>query len=239
MTHTYNITGMTCGSCEASVKSKLLSISGVTSAEVSRISGTATIAMDGHVPLSRLQEALGGTQGKYQITAEKHSEFREQTKSWFNTYKPLLLLLFYITLISTIAVWVYNYPLHGGMSIFMALFFLSFSFFKFLDLKGFAESYAMYDIVAQRWKTYGFIYPFIEFALGIAYLIQFNPIFTNVTAIIVMGISSIGVIRSVLNKQKIKCACLGAVFNLPMSTVTIVEDTMMVGMAAMTLIIKM
>ena len=97
----------------------------------------------------------------------------------------------------------------------------------------------MYDIVTQRWKVYGFIYPFIEFALGIAYLIQFNPVITNVTAILVMGISSIGVIKSVMNKKKIRCACLGAVFNLPMSTVTIVEDTMMVGMAAMALIIKM
>ena len=239
MTHTYSITGMTCGNCEASVKSKLLSIPGVTVVEVSRVNGQAIITMDGHIPLDKLQEAMGGSEGKYQISAESHNEFTEQTKSWLNTYKPLLLLFFYITFISTLAVWVYNYPLHGGMSIFMALFFLSFSFFKFLDLKSFAESYMMYDIVAQRWKAYGFIYPFIEFALGIAYLIQYNPVITNVIAILVMGISSIGVIRSVLIKQKIKCACLGAVFNLPMSTVTIVEDTMMVGMAAMALIIKM
>ena len=239
MTHSYKITGMTCGNCEANVKSKLLSISGITAADVSRVSGTATITMDRHVSLSKLQESLGGSQGKYQISAESHNEITEQTKSWLTTYKPLLLLFFYITLISTLVAWVYNYQLHGAMNIFMALFFLSFSFFKFLDLKSFAESYAMYDIVAQRWKAYGFIYPFIEFALGIAYLIQFNPLITNVTAILVMGISSMGVIRSVMKKQKIKCACLGAVFNLPMSTVTIVEDTMMVGMAAMALIIKM
>jgi hypothetical protein len=51
-----------------------------------------------------------------------------------------------------------------------------------------------------------------------------------------MGISSIGVIKSVLNKRKIQCACLGAVFNLPMSTVTIIEDLLMVAMAATTLI---
>jgi hypothetical protein len=46
-----------------------------------------------------------------------------------------------------------------------------------------------------------------------------------------MGFSSIGVIQSVLNKKKIQCACLGAVFNLPMSTVTIIEDLLMVSMA--------
>ena len=59
----------------------------------------------------------------------------------------------------------------------------------------------------------------------------------NAVTILVMGISSIGVIRSVINKQKIQCACLGAVFNLPMSTVTIIEDLLMVSMAIISLII--
>ena len=66
---------------------------------------------------------------------------------------------------------------------------------------------------------YGFIYPFIELALGISYLTALNPTFTNAATILVMGISSIGVIRSVLNKQKNQCACLGALFNLPLSIV--------------------
>lgn len=51
-----------------------------------------------------------------------------------------------------------------------------------------------------------------------------------------MGFSSIGVIQSVLNKKTIQCACLGAVFNLPMSTVTIVEDLLMVVMAGIMLV---
>jgi hypothetical protein len=47
-----------------------------------------------------------------------------------------------------------------------------------------------------------------------------------------MSVSIIGVLQSVLNKSKIKCACLGAVFQLPMSTVTIVEDGLMIAMSA-------
>jgi hypothetical protein len=117
------------------------------------------------------------------------------------------------------------------MNAFMAGFFLVFSFFKFLDLKGFANSYAMYDFVAKKIPAYGFTYPFLELALGIAYLTAFNPVFTNWATIIIMGVSSIGVIESVINKKKIQCACLGAVFNLPMSTVTIIEDLLMVAMA--------
>ena len=46
-----------------------------------------------------------------------------------------------------------------------------------------------------------------------------------------MTISIIGVLQSVLNKKKIQCACLGTVFNLPMSTVTIIEDALMIVMS--------
>ncbi len=62
-------------------------------------------------------------------------------------------------------------------------------------------------------------------------LINVFPFETNVATAIILGVSSIGVIQSNLNKKKIKCACLGDVFNLPMSTVTIVEDLTMVAMA--------
>ena len=123
------------------------------------------------------------------------------------------------------------------MNIFMAGFFLTFSFFKMLDLKGFADSYAMYDIVAKKIKAWGFIYPFIELALGFAYATNFQPFVTNIVTLIVMTVSIIGVLQSVLNKRKIRCACLGAVFNLPMSTVTIIEDALMIAMSAAALAI--
>jgi hypothetical protein len=157
-----------------------------------------------------------------------------ETKSWLATYKPLLLIAGFIAGASILTA---NGSLHTGMNTFMAGFFLVFSFFKLLDLKGFANSYAMYDLLAMKVPVYGFIYPFIELGLGIAFLTGFNPIFTNWATIIAMGFSSIGVIQSVLNKKKIQCACLGAVFNLPMSTVTIIEDLLMVAMAAYMVII--
>ena len=47
-----------------------------------------------------------------------------------------------------------------------------------------------------------------------------------------------GVQKSRLNsiQDKIRCACLGTVFNLPMSTVTLVEDGLMIAMAAAALL---
>jgi len=52
----------------------------------------------------------------------------------------------------------------------------------------------------------------------------------------VMGVSTVGVVQSLLARRKIRCACLGTVFNLPMSSVTLTEDLLMVGMAAAMLV---
>jgi hypothetical protein len=117
------------------------------------------------------------------------------------------------------------------MTHFMAGFFLVFSFFKLLNIRGFADSYAMYDVLAMRFKPYGYVYPFIELGLGLSYLLVWQPMITNTVTLLVMLFSSIGVIVSVAKRQKIRCACLGAVFNLPMSTITIIEDLLMAGMA--------
>lgn len=232
MTHTYRITGMTCGSCEAKVKSALLSLPTVTNADVTRTG--ATITMEKHISLNDLQSSIGA-KGNYTISAEHHNEVAEETKSWFATYKPILLIFFYITLISGIVSFntqLSTFSTHHFMNVFMAGFFLVFSFFKLLNLKGFAESYVMYDVLAKRIPAWAYMYAFVELGLGIAYTVNFNPLITNLTTLIVMSISIIGVLQSVLNKRKIQCACLGAVFNLPMSTVTIIEDALMIVMSA-------
>ena len=114
---------------------------------------------------------------------------------------------------------------------FMAGFFLVFSFFKMLNLKAFAESYVMYDVVAKKIPVWAYMYAFVELFLGISFLLNFNPFVTNLVALIVMSASIVGVLQTVLNKKKIQCACLGAVFNLPMSTVTIIEDGLMIAMS--------
>lgn len=229
MTHTYQLTGMTCGSCEAKVKSALLSVNNVTTVEVSKDNNTATITMEKHIALADLQNALDD---KYQISAIQHNEAMEQTKSWFATYKPVLLIFVYIfSVTALVELTAENIDISRWMRHFMAGFFLTFSFFKLLNLKGFKDSYLMYDIIARKIPAWGYIYAFTELLLGIAFLINFNPIITNSVTFVVMSVSIIGVLQTVLDKKTIKCACLGDVFNLPMSTVTIIEDGLMIIMS--------
>lgn len=238
MTHTYQVNGMTCIGCEASVKNGLLMLPEITSVVVSRESNSATITMDNHIPLSELQKAIGGTESKYQISVTKHDEESEQIKSWIENYKPIILIFVYITLATfVVQLTQYHFDFMMWMRHFMAGFFLVFSFFKLMNLSGFAESYAMYDVIAKRFKAWGFIYAFTELGLGLAYLSNFQPILTNSVTFIIMSLSIIGVLQSVLNKRKIQCACLGAIFNLPMSTVTITEDALMIIMSGIMLLI--
>lgn len=242
MTHTYKVSGMTCTGCQAKVQSLLTKVKSVSNVEIDLAKGEATIQMDKHIATSALQDALKDYP-KYKLSeiAVQHSpvfsEESEEAKTWLATYKPILLIFAFITGITLLNEWVTgNFLWMRWMSNFMAGFFLVFSFFKLLNLKGFAESYSMYDVIAKKWCGWGYVYAFVELALGIAFLTGFNPILTNSITFVVMSVSVIGVLQSVFNKRKIKCACLGDVFNLPMSTITIIEDALMIGMSGVMLL---
>lgn len=241
MTHTYKVSGITCAGCQAKIKHLFSSVEGVENVDVDLITGSTEVQMSKHIDNEVFREVLKPFP-KYQIVDEVidvpkpkiATEIEEEEpKSWFVTYKPILLIFAYI---STISLIVSNlsgtFNLMLAMQVFMAGFFLVFSFFKMLNLVAFAESYAMYDVIARKFNAWGYIYAFIELGLGLAFLLNFQPVITNWITLIVMSVSIIGVLQSVLNKRKIQCACLGAVFNLPMSTVTIIEDALMIGMSA-------
>jgi len=229
---------MTCAGCQYKVQTLLSQVPGVHTVNISLDKGSADITMDHHIPLEILKDALKDYP-KYQITesaAIVHPAITipdDQQKSWLTTYKPILLIFGYILIVSLIAGRQTNTI--TAMRIFMSGFFLVFSFFKMLDLAAFADSYAMYDIVAKKIKAWGYIYAFIELGLGLAYALNWQPQIVNIITLVVMTVSLIGVLQSVLNKRQIRCACLGAVFNLPMSTVTIVEDALMIMMSALML----
>ncbi len=167
------------------------------------------------------------------IPAAQNTVFLEEVaeKSWA-TYFPLALLTAYLVGVPALAQWAHAaFDWQAWMRHFMAGFFLAFSFFKLLNIRAFADAYAGYDLLAAHWRGWGFVYPFVELGLGIAYLVNAAPKLTSAVTFVVMMFSLLGVVRAVMSKQKIKCACLGAVFNLPMSTVTIVEDALMAAMA--------
>ena len=240
----YTITGLSCNNCVAKVQTTLAPYADAVEVTLK----PPQIKLTGqNANIETLNTVLKNV-GNYQIgteilpviaknNSESNTENNQATQSFLATYKPLILVFAYILLVTFAVEYVAgNFQLHRFMPNFMAGFFLVFSFFKLLDLHGFASSYAMYDIGAKKFPIYGYIYPFIELGLGITYLLAYRPTLINIITLIVMAFSSIGVILAVANKQKIKCACLGTGFNLPMTTVTIIEDVLMAAMAAWMLI---
>ena len=126
-----------------------------------------------------------------------------------------------------------NLTYQSAMLDFMAGFFLVFGAFKTFKLSAFAEAYEMYDIIAKRSKVYAHIYPFIEITLGLAFLLRFEVVITAWATLILMTINSIGAYIGIRDKKVLMCACLGTVFKLPMSYVSLGEDILMIIMALM------
>ena len=216
----YEIKGMHCHACIAKIKMALAPIT--TEIEITLNPPRAKLISPTSIPLKQLNETLM-TAGDYHfIPLTTETSLPAQTE--LKRYYPLLLILLYILAVSLLS----QHKMHS----FMAGFFLVFSGFKLLDLPGFANAYASYDLLAKRWHVYGFIYPFLELCLGFAYLTHWQPLITYSFTIMLMGFSSIGVISALAKKQKIQCACLGTVLNLPMTAITLLEDLVMLLMAA-------
>jgi len=239
MNTTYQITGMTCSSCELKVKTALESINGVISAIVSKDNSTVQLETALPIPVGIVKDKVASLGDKYSFSELAAAPSQpisdtEDTVSWIDTYKPVLLIFGYLMAVTLLIQGLSgSFDLSTWMRHFMGGFFLVFSFFKLLNIKGFADSYAMYDIIAMRFKGWGYIYAFLELGLGLAFIANFQPFITAAVMVVVMTVSIIGVLQSVANKRKIKCACLGDVFNLPMSTITIIEDGLMIAMGIM------
>ena len=227
-------TNLRCEACVQAIRPLFDAAPGVTrwNADMSSPDKLLTVEGDG-ITVANVDQLLH--QKGYQVLGEiaATTAAAPATPEPKSSYYPLVLILFYLLGTAGLA----EVALVGGfdwmraMRHFMAGFFLVFSFFKLLDVPSFAMSYSSYDIVAKRWLGYGYLYPFLELGLGAAYLADVSPVATNIATIIIMGVSTVGVLQSVLARRKIQCACLGTVFNLPMSSVTLIEDGLMIGMA--------
>lgn len=229
-------TNLRCGACEAAIKPLFDAEPRIHHWSADVASPEKSVSVTGDEVDRTLVEALLAQKG-YKVLDEYPSDLAKQSSVTLpeepkQSYFPLVLILGYlVAIVGLIEIVSRPFDTMRAMGHFMAGFFLVFSFFKMLNLSSFAMAYSSYDVVARRWYAYGYFYPFVELLLGMAYLAGFQPTATNAVTLVVMGISAIGVVQSLLARRKIRCACLGTVFNLPMSVVTLVEDLLMVGMA--------
>jgi copper chaperone CopZ len=228
MTQTYKIEGMHCQSCVKKISEVLSGLADKVEVTLNPpqvvLKGAKIADLD---TLNQAVASIGNYRLKLEAPVIAGPISEEEATGWLKTYYPLFLIVGMITLVSLKGAsnW------HSWMLHFMAGFFIVFSFFKLLDIHGFKDAYSTYDVLAKHWDNYGYVYPFLELGLGLAFLFQFQLTAALWFSIALMGFSSLGVIKALREKRKIRCACLGTVLNLPMSTITLVEDLGMVAMS--------
>jgi len=226
-----HVTGMTCTSCVARIEGALTAVSGVEHVHVDLKQGTAMVSGGDVLTRATLVQAVVGA--GYGVTSEAVAEAESSTDhdaSNINSAASFAPLLVAVALIGAGSLAAGGAD--GFMARFMGGFFLVFGGLKLLDLRGFVSAYAMYDLLAARVTAYGWVYPFLEVGLGLAYLAVPDEAGLHRATLGLMAFSSVGVILAVTRGEKLKCACMGTAFNLPMTTVTIVEDLGMAAMAA-------
>ena len=233
MKTTFKISGMTCNGCRSTVENKLSSLDGVDNAQVNLTNGEAIVYSKIPISFSLISNSLPS---KYKVISNIPAQDNEIIRSSkIKQLKPLFIILGYIS-VTSILLNFRNWNSTNAMLDFMGLFYIIFSFFKILDIKGFSTSFKMYDPLAKKITIYGYIYPFIEILLGLMFLTRIEVNIALLITIIILGITSVGVTQTLLNKKTINCACLGTTLKLPMTEATFIENAIMIIMAIILLI---
>ncbi len=153
----------------------------------------------------------------------------------WKSYIPLIVIFSLILVASFIVNWSGDtVNLKSFLLSFMTGFFIVFGAFKLMDLKGFAKGYSTYDLLAQKWFGYGYVYPFIELGFGFLMLSGFHPEWLLWSEFALMAFSGLGVTIKIARKEPFTCACLGTFLKVPLTYVTLIEDF---GMAILALIV--
>ncbi|WP_108805046.1 heavy metal-associated domain-containing protein [Aquimarina sp. Aq107] len=229
----YHIDGMTCEGCRSGLEQVLTSIPEVSDANVSLERKEAIIVFNQKLTIDGLMKTIPT---KYTITEKGTQNYNAvedilvSDKSELKQLFPLFLIFGYITSASVMINY-QSWNTDDFMMDFMGLFYIVFSFFKILDLKGFFGSFAMYDPLAKKIPFYSWVYPFIEVGLGLMFLMRFKINIALIITILILGITTIGVTKVLIDKRSIQCACLGTALKLPMTKATFIENSIMLGMA--------
>ena len=149
------------------------------------------------------------------------------------TYQPVIALFVVAALLAIATTWLVHETWFVGQTIgwFIAIAMVLLGLQKLQDIDKFATMFLTYDLLAQRWVRYGYVYPFIEAGAG---LLMFMGVLTWLSApaaLIVASIGAISVFKAVyIDKRELKCACVGD-SRVPLGFVSLTENLMMVGMA--------
>lgn len=169
---------------------------------------------------------------------EAHHKEKPQKKFKIKKYWPLFSLILIAILIASAFSWGYKLTGFEWTHSFMGVFLCLFAMLKIFQPTQFADGFQKYDLIAMKSRFYAYLYPLIELALGLGYIAMVIPFVIYFATIIILGIGAIGVIKALKKGLDLRCACMGTVLDVPLSTVTLTEDLGMVFMALIMLAMR-
>jgi glutaredoxin len=150
------------------------------------------------------------------------------------SYTPVLAVFAVAALLALSIARLSAMPLASIMTVehFIAVSMMLLAMLKLQDVDRFATMFLNYDLLARRFVPYGRIYPFLELGAGTLMLTGLLNWLSIPVALFIGGIGAISVFKAVyIDKRELKCACVGGNSNVPLGSVSLTENIMMVAMA--------
>jgi glutaredoxin len=151
------------------------------------------------------------------------------------TYQPVIALFTVAALMALAVTWLARDTLVVPMTLpwFVAIAMTLLGLQKLKDVESFSTMFLNYDLLAQRWVRYGYVYPFAETGAGVLMLAGALIWIAAPVALLIGGIGAASVFKAVyVDKRELKCACVGGDSNVPLGFVSLTENVMMFGMGA-------
>lgn len=105
---------------------------------------------------------------------------------------------------------------------------------KLRDVESFSTMFLNYDLLAQRYVPYAYMYPVGEAAAGV--LMIAGGVLGVIGAPIALFIGTVGAVsvyKAVyVDKRELKCACVGGDTNVPLGFVSLTENMVMMAMGS-------
>ncbi len=225
MRYVFNLQGLTCKNCVATVKD-LLSAS-YKDVDVTLLPPRVYIASDaGLVTIDDINLLLKET--KYRALDDS---LFQRVYGKIKLFLPFLCIIAIVTIFAYIHARIFGFNLFNFGHYFMAGYFLIFGMLKIVNWPKFVQSYKSYDTLASRFPKYAQIYPGIEFSLGVLMYFWIGFVTVNILVTLLMLQKAHAVFLKLRSGEAVRCACLGGFFNIPVTWITFFEDFLMALMA--------
>lgn len=150
------------------------------------------------------------------------------------SYRPVL-AVFAMTALTALALsaGTYGNPITlRALEWFISLSMIFLAVLKLQDIETFSTMFLNYDLLAQKWVPYGYLYPYAE---GLAGVLMFAGLMSWLSVPVALFVGSVGafsVFKAVyIDNRDIKCACVGGSGSVPLGFVSLTENLMMIAMA--------